>query len=180
MRDSWRAKINRKLLPKELFICSDHFEPECFKRDLKVRFDFSKKNYFDFILRVSYLESNIEENWRKMVFQLYLIILHYPKSVECLFERLQNQTNRQIIEDALFQAPEEIKENPSNVSTTITDNLGIRQVDKAIDNTPKMKSTRTQYCISHFKEESLIPPKVSTPLLVKAPQRSQSSTATKT
>ena len=39
------AKLNRKLLPKELFICSDHFEPECFKRDLKERFDFSEKNY---------------------------------------------------------------------------------------------------------------------------------------
>ena len=46
MRDSWMAKIHRKLLPKEIFICSDHFEPECFKRDLKVRFDFSEKNYF--------------------------------------------------------------------------------------------------------------------------------------
>ena len=34
-----------------------------------------------------------------------------------------------------------------------------------------MKSTRTQYRISHFKQESLIPPKVSTPLLVKASQR---------
>ena len=46
MRYSWMAKINRKLLPKELFICADHLEPECFKRDLKVRFDFSLKNYF--------------------------------------------------------------------------------------------------------------------------------------
>ena len=34
------GKNNEKLLPKELFICSGHFEPECFKRDLKVRFDF--------------------------------------------------------------------------------------------------------------------------------------------
>ena len=94
-----------------------------------------------------------------------------PKKRRTSIERLQNQTNRQIIEDALFQAPEEIEENPPSVSTTTTDNLGIRQVDKAIDNTPKMKSTRTQYRISHFKQESLIPPKVSTPLLVKAPQR---------
>ena len=31
-----------------------------------------------------------------------------------------------------------------------------------------MKSTRTQYRISHFKQESLIPTKVSTFLLVKA------------
>ena len=79
--------------------------------------------------------------------------------------QLQNQTNRQIIEDALFQAPEEIEENPPSVSTTTTNNLGIHQVDKAIDNTSKMKSTNTQYRISHFKQELLIPPKVSTPLL---------------
>ena len=43
MRDSWMAKISQKLFPKELFICTDHFEPECFKRDLKVRFDFSEE-----------------------------------------------------------------------------------------------------------------------------------------
>ena len=50
MRDSWMAKINRKLLPK-IFICSDHFEPECFKRDLKLRFDFSEKKYFNNLMR---------------------------------------------------------------------------------------------------------------------------------
>ena len=94
-----------------------------------------------------------------------------PKKRRTSIERLQNQTNRQIIEGALFQAPEKIGENPPSVSTTATDNLGICQVDKAIDNTPKMKSTSTQYRISHFKQESFIPPKVSTPLLVKAPQR---------
>ena len=43
VRGLWMAKMNQKSLPKELFICSDHFEPECFKRDLKVRFDFLKK-----------------------------------------------------------------------------------------------------------------------------------------
>ena len=91
-----------------------------------------------------------------------------PKKRRSSTEWLQNQTNREIIEDTLFQTPEEIKKNPPSVSTTTTtNNLGIRQVDKAIDNTPKMKSTRTQYSISHFKIELLIPPKVSMPLLVK-------------
>ena len=90
-----------------------------------------------------------------------------PKKRRSSTEQLQNQTNRQIIEDALFQNPEEIEENPPSVSTTTANNLGIHQVDKAIDNTPKMKSTRTQYSISHFKIKLLIPPKVSMPLLVK-------------
>ena len=64
-----------------------------------------------------------------------------PKKRRTSFERQQNQTNRQI--DSLFQAPEEIGENPPSVSTTTTNNLEIRQVDKVIDNTSKMKFTRT-------------------------------------
>ena len=96
---------------------------------------------------------------------------HAPlsKKSRTSIKRLQNQANRQIIEDALFHALEEIEEN--RPSFLITNNLGIRQADKAIDHTPKMKSTRTQYRISHFKQESLIPPKVSTFLLVKVSQR---------
>ena len=47
----------------------------------------------------------------------------------------------------------------------------ICQADKVIDNTPKTKFTSTQHRTSHFKPELLIPPKVSTPVLVKAPQQ---------
>ena len=47
----------------------------------------------------------------------------------------------------------------------------ICQADKVIDNTPKIKFTSTQHRTSHFKPELLIPPKVSTPVLVKAPQQ---------
>ena len=45
-KKKWGTRGYQKLLLKELFICSDHFEPECFKRDLKVRFGFSEKKYF--------------------------------------------------------------------------------------------------------------------------------------
>ena len=78
-----------------------------------------------------------------------------PKRQRTSIERLQNQTNRYVIEDVLFQVPEEIKENPPSVSTTTPKppTIWIRQVDKAIDNTPTMKATRTQYRISHFKPE---------------------------
>ena len=36
LRKAWLLKIKRKIIPKELYICSDHFEEECFERDLKV------------------------------------------------------------------------------------------------------------------------------------------------
>ena len=82
-----------------------------------------------------------------------------PKQRRTSIGRLQNQTNRQIIEDR------------SLLRKLKKTHLGIHKVDKAIDNTPKMKSTRIQYSISYFKQESLIPPKVSTVLSVKAPQQ---------
>ena len=78
-----------------------------------------------------------------------------PKKQRTSIERLQNQTNRYVIEDVLFQVPEEIKENPPSVSTATPKPpiIWIRQVDKAIDNTLTMKATRTQYRISHSKPE---------------------------
>ena len=103
-----------------------------------------------------------------------------PNKCRTSTEQLQNQTNRQIIEDALFQAAEETEENPPGVSKTTTNNLGIPQVDKAIGNTPKMKSTCTQHLISHFKQELLISPRVSMPLLVIAPQRKNRDAAINT
>ena len=45
-----------------------------------------------------------------------------PKKQRKSIEQVQNQTNRQIIEDALFQASEEIEENPPSVQTTTTKN----------------------------------------------------------
>ena len=36
LREVWLLKIKRQIIPKELFICSDHFEQGCFERDLKV------------------------------------------------------------------------------------------------------------------------------------------------
>ena len=41
----------------------------------------------------------------------------------------------------------------TNNNSQTTNNLEIRQVDKAIDNTLTMKAARTQYRISHFKPE---------------------------
>ena len=46
-------------------------------------------------------------------------------------------------EDTLFQTLEEIEKNPPCASARTTDNLEIRQVDKTIGNTHKIKSTHT-------------------------------------
>ena len=37
LRKAWLLKINRKHIPKEMYICSDHFESDCFERDYKVK-----------------------------------------------------------------------------------------------------------------------------------------------
>ena len=35
MRKRWLQKLQRKIIPKTLFVCSDHFESSCFERDLR-------------------------------------------------------------------------------------------------------------------------------------------------
>ena len=35
LRKKWLHNIGRKIIPKNLWICSDHFELSCFKRDLQ-------------------------------------------------------------------------------------------------------------------------------------------------
>lgn len=37
LREKWLANIKRVTLPKKLAICDEHFEAECFERDLKVK-----------------------------------------------------------------------------------------------------------------------------------------------
>ena len=44
----WLVNIKRQDLPKHLYICSDHFEPECCEKDLKVSSCFSLITIFIF------------------------------------------------------------------------------------------------------------------------------------
>ena len=68
--------------------------------------------------------SNLEEKKENAILTL-LDHASLPKKQRTSIERLQNQTNRQT-EDVLFQAPEEIEENPPSVSTITAGNLEIR------------------------------------------------------
>lgn len=36
LREKWLAQIKRKVIPKHLYICSDHFEADCYEKDLEV------------------------------------------------------------------------------------------------------------------------------------------------
>ena len=36
IRKNWLVNIKRQNVPKHLYICSDHFEPECYEKDIKV------------------------------------------------------------------------------------------------------------------------------------------------
>ena len=36
IRKKWSVNIKKQNVPKHLYICSDHFEPECYEKDLKV------------------------------------------------------------------------------------------------------------------------------------------------
>ena len=58
LRKKWVHNLNRKILAKNIFVCSDHFEPSCFKRDL----------------RCELMNAKPKMLWRVTQFQLYLIM----------------------------------------------------------------------------------------------------------
>ena len=39
LRKTWIDKINRKKLPNDIYLCSDHFTADCFERDFKAEFE---------------------------------------------------------------------------------------------------------------------------------------------
>ena len=39
LRKRWLAKLKRRHVPTNLYVCSAHFEPGCFKRDFKVSYN---------------------------------------------------------------------------------------------------------------------------------------------
>ena len=38
IKKKWLHNLNRKFIPETLSVCSEHFEPSCFKRDLQAEF----------------------------------------------------------------------------------------------------------------------------------------------
>ena len=36
IRKEWLVKIKRQHVPKHLYVCSDHFEPECYEKNMQV------------------------------------------------------------------------------------------------------------------------------------------------
>ena len=59
-RQGWLAKIKRSIIPAEMYICSDHFEPDCFERDLKVmtflmNYTFCKCNFLRLLFEPKHL-----------------------------------------------------------------------------------------------------------------------------
>ena len=65
LREKWLAQIKRKEIPKYLYICSDHFEAECYEKDLEVTdflfyFSIFRAIFFTillvcFVLRITYI-----------------------------------------------------------------------------------------------------------------------------
>ena len=50
LRQRWINSLKRKTFPKEMYVCSEHFQPDDFQRDLKVSFGFLTMFYCYFCL----------------------------------------------------------------------------------------------------------------------------------
>ena len=60
IRKKWLVNIKRQNVPKHLYICSDHFEPECYKKGFKVSSCFFLIIIYFFVIACKLEYANIQ------------------------------------------------------------------------------------------------------------------------
>ena len=132
IKKKWLHNVNRKFIPETLSVCSEHFEPSCFKRDLQVELVGTKPR--------NILKDNVVPT----------IFKHSQgpsrKSVSSL-ERKNKQAKKQLVQETLGSYEKTKKE----LSCSTKDPIAVTEI--WTQNSAKTKSVRTQYRKEDFEEE---------------------------
>ena len=132
IKKKWLHNVNRKFIQETLSVCSEHFEPPCFKRDLQAELVGTKPRNI------------LKDNAVPTIFK------HSQgpsrKSVSSL-ERKSKQAKKQLVQETLGSY-----ENTKNEVTCSTkDPIAVTEI--GTQNSAKTKSVRTQYRKEDFEEE---------------------------
>ena len=131
LRKKWVHNLNRKILAKNIFVCSDHFEPSCFKRDLRCELMNAKPKML------------LEGDAVPTIFD------HAPRKRICLIEKSGKTAKIQIIEEALVEHETEILSKQTEVCCSTEDLIVVK--DASVQMKQKSyKSIRTQYRENDF------------------------------
>ena len=147
LKKKWLHNLKRKHFPANVFVCSDHFEPRCFKRDLRAELMGTKPRH------------ELEEDAVPTLFQ------HSENASKRNFslERSSKKVKLDVVQEALNNYDETLQSSNKEIGCSTDDLITVKEA--AIQNSVKTRSIRTQYHIDDFCD--VVVPEVNKPLMVK-------------
>lgn len=129
LRKKWLHNIGRKNIPKNIWICSDHFEPSCFKRDLQAELMSTKP-------RKQLVEQAVPTRFSH-------IKLPQKRASEARLEERNNQEKkRKMVDEALYDLEITISNSKKDIGCDTQDLATF--VEKEVQAVPTTRSLRTQ------------------------------------
>ena len=128
IKKTWLHNLNRKFIPETVSLCSEHFEPSCFKCDLQAELMGAKprnilKNY-----AVPTIFKHSQGPSRKRISSL---------------ETENKQAKKQSVQEALGSFKKSITQTKKEVSCSTKDLIAVTEIGSL--NSAKTKSVQTQY-----------------------------------
>ena len=139
LRLDWLRNIKREIVPKCMYICSEHFEESCFKRDLRAELLGGKP------------KNDLKDDAVPTIFNHKTI----PKKRRASLARDSRYTKKIIVEAALEDHREEINSKIKEASTDTSDLVPKRDI--GLSNVPKVNSVRTQWREADIAESLFVP-----------------------
>ena len=139
LRLDWLRNIKREIVPKCMYICSEHFEKSCFKRDLRAELLGGKPN------------NDLQDDAVPTIFNHKTL----PKKRRGSLDRDSRNAKKTIVEAALEDHQEEIDSKIKEASTDTSDLVPKRDI--GLNNVPKVNSVRTQWREANITESLFVP-----------------------
>ena len=137
IKKKWLHNLNRKFIPETLSVCSEHFEPSSFKRDLQAELMGTKPR-------------KILKN--DAVPTIFKLSQGPSRKIICLLERENKQPKKQLAQEALGSYEKMITQTQKEVSCSTKDVTAVTEI--GTQNSAKTKSVPTQYRKEDFQEVS--------------------------
>ena len=123
----WLQNIKREIVPNYMYICSEHFEKSCFKRDLKAELLGGKPS------------NNLQDDAVPTIFNHKPLPKKRRSSLDCD----SRNSKKTIVEAALKDHQEKIGSKIKESSTDTSDLVPKRDI--GLNSVPKVNSVRTQW-----------------------------------
>ena len=154
LKKKWLHNLKRQNIPATIFVCSEHFEADCFKCDLRAE-----------LMPGTKPKNELKDDAVPTLFQHSQCSSR--KRVSSI-ERDNKKAKKQVVEEAINNYEKTVENYRKDIACSTADLNSVREV--AIQNCAKTKSVRTQYREADFidsEDEALMKAEKIKPLKVK-------------